>query len=329
MSISFPPPSPDLERVRRLVARAFPRRRVLSFDLLSGGHCNTNLKIVFDSSHAPAVLRIFERDPSACAKETALLRLVRKTVSVPEVFYAEYDPESDVAPFALLEYMEGPTFTELKRANNIEGIQQASASAGQTLAAIGRYQFAEPGMLALDTQTDNLEVAGAYIEGPDPIPRLLDVFLASPNLRQRASAALIDQLHEFIWAWAPRLAQLDETPERGRSLVHSDFYGGNILFKQLHGRWVVRGVLDWEFAFSGTQLIDVGHFLRLERAMEPLREPYFSRAFVEQGGWLPPDWRRIATVLDLTALCEMLTRDELPSYAAVEILCMIQETLLM
>lgn len=314
------------DRVRRLVERVFPHQRVLRLEPLSGGHCNTNLKILFDSSHAPVVLRIYDRDPSACSKETELLRLVSKTVPVPEVFHAEDALESDVAPFTLLEYIEGCTFTQLKRTNDVHAIQQASASAGRTLAAIGQYRFARPGMLSLNSETGKLEVTAAYVEGPDPIPRLLDTFLASHKLRERAGQELTGRLHEFIWSWAPRLARLDDAPERVRCLVHSDFYGGNILFTQRHGRWTVAGVLDWEFAFSGSPLIDVGHFLRFERSGQLLREPYFSHAFVEHGGWLPPDWREIARVLDLTALCEMLTRDELPSSAISELLDLIQGT---
>jgi hypothetical protein len=48
-------------------------------------------------------------------------------------------------------------------------------------------------------------------------------------------------------------------------------------------------VLDWEFAFLGSPLLDVGHFLRYERAARPLREPHLSRGFLEDGGKLPED----------------------------------------
>jgi hypothetical protein len=59
----------------------------------------------------------------------------------------------------------------------------------------------------------------------------------------------------------------------------------------------VAAVLDWECALSGSPLIDVGHFLRYEPEHTPLREPYFSRALVESGGFLPDDWRRISRVV--------------------------------
>jgi aminoglycoside phosphotransferase (APT) family kinase protein len=69
---------------------------------------------------------------------------------------------------------------------------------------------------------------------------------------------------------------------------------------------VVAAVLDWEFAFSGSPLLDVGHFLRYERAAQPLREPQFSRGFVEHGGKLPEDWRHVVRVIDLTALADVV-----------------------
>jgi aminoglycoside phosphotransferase (APT) family kinase protein len=314
-----------LDEIRRLVAKAFPHRKVAGYELLSGGYCNTNLKLTFESGQKPAVLRIYRRDPAACSRETELLRLIRTNVPVPEVFFAE--PEHEVEPFAVLEYVEGVTFSQLKKTRDVEAIQQVATSAGKTLASIGHYRFSRPGILSVDKQTGELEVADEYIKGREPIPRLNDTFLASPKLQQRTGQELTARLHEFMWSRASRLSQLDEETDRIQCLVHSDFGGGNILVRQVEGKWGVVSLLDWEFAFSGSPLIDVGHFLRFERIAEPLREPYFSRAFVEHGGRLPDDWREVVKVLDLTALCEMLTRDDLPPHATSELLMLINATL--
>ena len=86
-------------------------------------------------------------------------------------------------------------------------------------------------------------------------------------------------------------------------------------------------MLDWEFALSGSPLLDVGHVLRYETEDTPLREPYFSRAFVDSGGFLPDDWRPITLVLDLTGLVECLTHDTLPDDVADEILHLIKSAL--
>ena len=86
-------------------------------------------------------------------------------------------------------------------------------------------------------------------------------------------------------------------------------------------------MLDWEFSLSGSPLLDVGHFLRYDRGDVSLREPSFSRAFVEFGGVLPADWRRISQVLDLTGLVHCLTHRQLPDDVTCEILQLIKSTL--
>jgi hypothetical protein len=156
------------------------------------------------------------------------------------------------------------------------------------LAQIGKYQFSKPGVLQVDPEND-LTVGDAYSNGPDPVPRLLDLFLQSEDLRRRVDRSLRQELHNFMWSWSTRLRALPNE----RNLVHCDFGNRNILVHCVNKRWQVVAVLDWEFALSGWALLDVGHFLRYERSDESLREPYFSRGFIEFGGVLPADWRPV------------------------------------
>jgi len=102
--------------------------------------------------------------------------------------------------------------------------------------------------------------------------------------------------------------------------VHCDFGSRNLLVREAAGKWTVASVLDWEFAVAGSPLIDVGHFLRYERAKRALLEPHFSEGFLSGGGKLPGDWRHLARVFDLSALCEVLTHDQLPDDVVVELI---------
>ena len=305
--------------IRDCINTAFPNSKI-STKSLSGGLINTNIKIEFSSHQPPVVLRIYRGDAEVCLTESAVLQLGRPTVPVPGVIHVEPNGIDGSGPFSILEFVNGVTFQQLKRTKDLEAIHQAAASAGETLARIGKFQFPKPGRLEMD---NDLSVGAFYMEGPDPVPRLLDSFLESQHLQQRIDASLQQQLHNFIWSWADRLRAFDNDS----LLVHCDFGNRNILVDCVKGRWQVAAVLDWEFALSGSPLIDVGHFLRYERQDMPLREPYFSRAFVESGGFLPDDWRRISLVLDLTALVECLTHDRLPEDVADEILQLIDSTL--
>jgi aminoglycoside phosphotransferase (APT) family kinase protein len=315
------PSLPNLTELRPLLERVFPRTGVAGVEPLSGGLINTNLKITFTSDESPVVLRLYRRDPAVCLQEVETLRLVGGTVPVPEVLHVEPDGVEGSGPFSILRFVEGRTFQELKR-TNLEAINEAAASVGQTLAAIGQYRFEKPGRL-LVTGDNQLAVGAPYIDGPDPIPRILDTFLIDSTLQSRIGTRLSQQLHDFVWAWASLLPDL----ATDSFLVHCDFGNRNILVSEVSGKWAVAAVLDWEFALSGSPLIDVGHFLRYERVNALLREPFFSRAFVENGGILPENWRDVARVIDLTALVELLTHDYLPDDIASEILELIDSTL--
>ena len=308
--------------IRACIGAAFPNPGFAHAQVLSGGLINTNIKIEFSSGASPVVLRFYRGDTAVCLKETAVLRLVHSTIPVPEVIHVEPNGIDGSPPFCILEFINGLTFQQLKRTKNLEAIHQAAASVGETLAHMGKYRFSKPG--ALETELENvLKVGAGYGEGPDPIPHLLDQFLQSENLQRRLDHSSRQELHEFIWSWSANLRALGDQ----RHLVHSDFGNRNILVDCINGRWQVVAVLDWEFALSGSPLLDVGHFLRYETADASLREPYFSRAFVEFGGVLPADWRRISQVLDLTGLVHCLTHPQLPDDVTREILQLTKSTL--
>jgi aminoglycoside phosphotransferase (APT) family kinase protein len=291
--------------VERMLASPFPRRRVAGHELLTGGLINTNLKIHFDGGFDPVVLRVYRDGPEVCRKELALHDLVKGAVPVAEFIYASAESEP---AFAVLEYMEGLTFQQLKRTGDLEAIQQASADVGKTLATIGHFAFGEES-----------------IDGPDQVPRILDRFLASPILHQRMKSDLIDRLHNLIWVHAPELRVVDDD----HNLVHNDFGNRNILVHQQHGSWRVAAILDWELAFRGSPLLDVGHFLRYEPSSHSLREPHFSRAFIERGGKLPDNWQTLVRLIDLTGLVECLTHEQLPHDVEAELLTLIDATLRM
>jgi aminoglycoside phosphotransferase (APT) family kinase protein len=307
-------PTALLEQIVRI---AFPRNRVLAAEPLGDGLRNSNFKLHLDSMREAIVLRIYEHDPSLCRKELDLLGLVSSSVPVPEVLHAEPLALDGLPPFALLRYVEGITFRELGRNGDGDAIAQAAYSAGATLAAIGRFTFGKAGWLG-----PGPAVTAPLLQGPDPVPRFVDLCLASPYLRTRMPPELRDATHNLVWACRPQLSSLESESR----LVHGDFGKRNIVVRSVAGRWSVAAVIDWEFAVSSSPLADVAHFLRYERASRPRAEPHFTIGFSDAGGELPEDWRRLGKVLDLVALCEALTRDELPEPAVVELVELVRAT---
>jgi aminoglycoside phosphotransferase (APT) family kinase protein len=311
-----PAPVP-LETVTRLIGTVFPHRRVLHAQLLEGGLCNTNLKVQFDGGAPPVVLRIYDRDPGACQKEVDLLELVRRTVPVPDVLSVSAAGMDEVGPFAVLRFVDGLTFREIRATGDAPAIAEACDAIGRTLAAIGQYTFPRPGRLEAGPTVGAQLVAGA-----DPIPTFLDACLAHPMVGKRMTATFGEQLRALVWSWADRLREATDD----RRLVHCDYGTRNLILRQTAGRWGVAAVLDWEFAAAGSALWDVGHFLRYERPGRPPCEPHFSDGFRAGGGTLPGQWRRLARLVDLVALCDALTWEALPDEVVREILELVHAT---
>ena len=304
-----------IQTIARLVRRAFPAERVATAQLMPGGLANSNYKVEFDRRRAPIVLRIYDRDPAVCQKEVDILRMVSRSVPVPEVFHAEPAGAAGVGPFVLMEYVEGITFRELKGSRDAQATAQAAYSIGAALAAIGRFTFPASGWLGPGPR-----VTGPLLEGPDSIPRFIDLCLVTPPLLSRMDAEMREQVSDLAWSWAAELSR----PGEENHLVHCDFNSPNLLVRRGESGWEAAAVLDWEFAVSGSPLIDIGNFLRYERESHPRMEPHFSLGFRENGGCLPENWRRIAQVMDLTSLCEILTRDEVPDVVVTDVIDLIR-----
>ncbi len=305
----------DLERI---VHRAFGERRILEAEPLAGGFRNTNLKVRLDGESDYIVVRIYRHHASLCRKEIDLFRLVGGSVPVPDLIHAEPLGLENLPPFVVMRYVDGLSFRDLVRSDDRAAIAQAAFSAGKVLAAIGRITFAESGWLV-----PGPAVTTPLTEGEDPIPEFLDLCLASTNLQSRMPSELCEQLHGFAWSRAPQLHLLDAQT----CLVHGDFGKRNLRVRRDCQGWAVAAVLDWEFAVSGSPLADLGHFLRYEVASRPVVEPYFSKGYLHAGGELPPDWRRLTRLLDLAALCESLTHDQLPDAVVSELLELIRATI--
>lgn len=298
------------EILNRMVHTAFPRCRIIETQPLGDGLRNANFKLRLDGQPEPVVLRIYEHDASLCRKELDLLRLAGGAVPVPEVIHAEPYGLEDLPPFTLARYVEGISLRDLRRSGDAGATAEAAYSAGEALAAIGHATFDRPGWLG-----SGPAVTAPLLEGKDTTPRFVDLCLASINLERRMPADLRDCTSGLMWRWAPELAHLDEEAR----LVHGDFNGRNLLVRCLAGRWSVVAVLDWEFAVSGSPVGDLGNFLRYERALRPIAEPHFSAGYLHAGGALPRDWRRLSRVLDVAAICESLTHDQLPDTVVAEL----------
>lgn len=211
------------------------------------------------------VLRVFARDPATAAKECSLLERAWEAFRVPKIL----DQGED---FLLLEWIE------LTPVSDSTG---SGEKVGAAAAEIHATEFSEVGFLGVDLKVDSpLPSARGYVAAT--LEELGDPWIR----RADEVVALLVQLDEDVTATVP-------------VLNHGDFKPAN-LFLDSNGRLVI---LDWEFAFSGPHLFDLGQLFRWG-ASKAFRDG-FAGAYERAGGMLPDAWQEKAEVLDLVNLLHL------------------------
>ena len=304
-----PPPFLPLAAADALLADWRGTNRVVSAEPLQGGIMNWNYDLRLSGSAERFVLRFYDRSPASCAKEVRILALVRDDVPVPRVLYANVHGTDGYPPFCLLEFIDGISLRELRRRDDTKGVADASYDAGRLLPRLSRHRFRRSGVLSAELEVQDGPFADASLAD------VVEQFVSSPLFRQRVDAALLARILDLVRANGDKLPGSDGDV----SIVHGDFNSPNILVHEDRGSWRVAAILDWEFAFAGPMLCDIGNMLRYERPGQPRYEPHFSRGLID-GGWnAPENWFLRARLADLPALCELLTRDDVPDVVVDEL----------
>ena len=287
----------NFSQIERLLRSIHQPGDLATCELIPSGKCNTNYLLRFKETVKPLVLRLYVRDPLACALEWQLYHMLRNSIPMPEMHFASFESSPQgFPPFSILSYVEGiPLGDYLSRAP--EDTELLAFEIGCILADISKYKFHQAGFFTTDIQ---------FIY---PFTDVIDGYLthlAQALFHGVAGEKLGDERVRRIWKLYEENTPLLETVRESAELVHGDFGLWNILVKEEDGKAYVNAVLDWEFAHSGTCLLDIGHMLRYRRLLPGRFENRFIEGFTFSGGQLPEGWRRIASLLDLMCLCDML-----------------------
>lgn len=214
------------------------------------------------------MLRIYRRDPRASGKEAALLRRSWRNLRVPRVFARGTD-------FVLMENVSH---------RPLEDAAEQGAQVGRALAEIHSHAYKAAGTLDADLDLDR--------RTPDFVQALVD---RTAGKTRDAFSELRDGVASLLGRMRGALADAAGPPV----LLHGDFKPSN-LFDTGLGLLV----LDWELACAGPPLMDVATLLRWSPSEAFVAG--FEGAYREAGGRLPEAWRRLARVLDLPNLVELL-----------------------
>ncbi|WP_437720172.1 phosphotransferase family protein [Sorangium sp. So ce861] len=272
--------------------RAEIERRIGPFpgdvEVLAGGQANVNVRLGADR-----VLRVYRRDPGAASKEASLLARGWRSFRVPAVL-------SEGDDYLLLEHVaHGP----------LQDTAACGAAAGRALAEIHGVGFDSAGFLGPD-----LAVAAPFAD----CVGALRSYVAS--VLDRLAEALRGELGERVSAFLDARAGALRERASAPVLLHGDFKASNL-------HWLPSGellVLDWEFAYAGPRLMDIGQLLRWGPGAEFVAA--FAGAYRAQAP-LADDFERWAAAFDLFNLVGLLDGVEPSSRRAVEIRGRILQTI--
>jgi aminoglycoside phosphotransferase (APT) family kinase protein len=176
-------------------------------------------------------------------------------------------------------WIEGIRLNELRRQAPPEVVTALARPLGALAAQVA--QTAAPKSLARARTAALEEAAGQLRVG---------------RARDRLGATTADRLRGLLEEHARELAPHQEQLE----LVHGDFGGRNLLVTGAADAWRITGLIDWEMAFRGWGLWDVGSLFRYRRRFGASFRDGFAHGYAQTGGALPADWFRLARLLDAT-----------------------------
>ncbi|TGB03724.1 phosphotransferase family protein [Halobacillus salinus] len=290
--------TPNLETVQQVLNPFLKNEELLSQQVLSGGLNNTNIKIT--TARERYVLRIYNAQDETMEKERGILKFLKGKVPVPRVLYYGTSESVLEHAFLLLSWVEGEQLSEVIYKDQSSQIEEAAETVGRTLANIHAFKFPGAGLL-----NGKLQVKQAFETEESSFLAFIEELLFSGYAEKHIGAALCHR----VWDFAKTQGHLLNHLENQNTLVHSDFNPLNVLVGEKDGKTAISGVLDWEYAMSGSPLMDIGNMLRYEEVTDPKLMRPFIVGYRKQGGQLPPEWLKKAKLLDLIALCDLLNRE--------------------
>ncbi len=279
--------------IKSMLEDYYPSRDIESYKLLDGGCANSNVIVYLCSQALPVILRVYIRDPGSAEKEKKISGLLCGNVPVPEFYY---DASLSGYKFAIVKFLPGRSLQDFLLNNGGEDIEPVMFKVGHVLGQITNIKFPHSGFF-----NDNLEIKEELNQ--QALINYCMELLKNWNVQSALSQDKINQIKKNFDAYASFLPDGNE-----KNLVHADFDPANILVDKRNGEWQVSGVLDWEFAFSGSTLHDVSNMLRYAHLMPQNYTTSFLNGLTSQGYQPADSWNITMYLLNIISLLDCLSR---------------------
>ncbi len=264
---------------------------------MPGGHSGETFLATMAGERS--VVRIYAgrgatRGANAAEIDAAVLRLVRGLLPVPEALEVRRaDPSVGKPALLVTTCLDGKRLDEVLPTADEELASTLGRNLGMVLARLAQMPMLRAGLF-VDAE---LRIGPMPPEYEDLVA-FVDAQCAAGPLAEWAADD-----REALEVLADRAQEILDRTTRA-CLVHSDFNPKNLLVDPGSGE--VTGLLDWEFAHSGSPFTDLGNLLRFDR------RPDFADAvlstYSENVVDAPGDLLDRARAADLFALVDLAAR---------------------
>ena len=289
---------PNIEIIRNILKPFLKEKVIIQIQPLSGGLNNSNIKITTDTNES-FVLRIYSKNSLSIEVERKILNLLKEKVPVPQVLYIDSSCSVLNYPFLILSWVNGTQLSVMMNKKNKRIISSIGSEVGKSLSKIHKVKFPDSGFF-----DDKLNINQFVKLNADGFLMYIEECLVQGYGNKHLGTKLCNKILRFSQEQSHLINNLEEQ----NSLVHSDFNPLNILVEEQDRNINISGILDWEYAFSGSPLMDIGNFLRYENINSSKLLNEFILSYQDNGGNLPDKWLQKAKLLDLISLCDLLNK---------------------
>jgi aminoglycoside phosphotransferase (APT) family kinase protein len=275
--------------IKEMAVLAFPENKLASHEIISGGCANLNIKITLQDKVQPYILRVYLRDKDAAYCEQKLGELLKDKIPIPQIYFVG---DLNEYRFAIAEFMPGITLRDFLLGDEIYDMEELMEEVGEILAKIQTIRFPVSGFFGNDLTIQEPLMQQGYVT-------FAKECLKHPTVTETLGNAAIANISQLLDTHATLFPEATQT-----HLVHGDYDPANLLVDRINGHWKISGVLDWEFAFSGSPLQDVANMLRYAHHMPTIYETSFLSGVQKGGITLPENWRLRIDLLNLVALLD-------------------------
>jgi aminoglycoside phosphotransferase (APT) family kinase protein len=294
----FPLVAVTRDQLAALLSPLLNGRRIGSIQRIDGGLTNTILRVSTEGTERDLLVRIFGGGTVPWDKERRLLTRI-SGLPAPTMLLADEGRGALPYPSLVYQWIEGMTLNAMRSMATRDELLSLAEPLGRVLAEMFKLAPAE----------------GSELRAPPSSPDTLLSLSQQRLLQGRARARLGGNLADAVWKYFSSEADRLRALGRPTCLVHGDLGGRNILVASIGAqRWGIAGIVDWEDAFGGWAMWDIGSFFRYAKRYDQTFREHFERSYRNRGGTLPGDWWRTARLLDATRQVATLDRErELPA----------------